>query len=212
MQNPTIPLIDFIPSAAAVRPDGALEIPLSSHNWSGQYPYAPTVTVRLWHTGSEVCVAFAVDERSVRAMATEDQGEVWKDSCVEWFLTFGDWGYYNIEANCCGKILMAHRRSRKVYVKRADGQVLQKIRRYATITDGPFDSRHQSGLWHLTLVIPADAFFADTPTGLSGRTIRANFYKCGDMLLDPHYMSWQPIGTATPDFHRPEFFGTLRFE
>ncbi|MBO7233161.1 MAG: hypothetical protein J6V16_08435, partial [Bacteroidales bacterium] len=25
----------------------------------------------------------------------------------------------------------------------------------------------------------------------------------------PHYLSWQPINTEKPDFHRPEFFGTL---
>jgi hypothetical protein len=40
-------------------------------------------------------------------------------------------------------------------------------------------------------------------------TIRANFYKCGDLTAHPHFLSWNPIDLPKPDFHRPEFFGTL---
>ena len=36
-----------------------------------------------------------------------------------------------------------------------------------------------------------------------------NFYKCGDATEMPHYLSWNPIQTERPDFHRPEFFGEL---
>ena len=27
----------------------------------------------------------------------------------------------------------------------------------------------------------------------------------------PHYLSWMPIDTPKPDFHRPEFFGKINF-
>ncbi|MCF0172470.1 MAG: hypothetical protein HUJ91_01855, partial [Bacteroidales bacterium] len=27
-----------------------------------------------------------------------------------------------------------------------------------------------------------------------------------------HFLSWNPIGTPTPDFHCPEYFGTIEFE
>ena len=40
-------------------------------------------------------------------------------------------------------------------------------------------------------------------------SLRANFYKCGDKTAHPHYLSWSPIHTEKPDFHRPEFFGEL---
>ncbi|MDE5921249.1 MAG: hypothetical protein K2G82_06535, partial [Paramuribaculum sp.] len=26
---------------------------------------------------------------------------------------------------------------------------------------------------------------------------------------EPHYLSWAPITTPQPDFHRPEFFGNI---
>jgi hypothetical protein len=40
----------------------------------------------------------------------------------------------------------------------------------------------------------------------------ANFYKCGDDTSKRHYLSWNPVKTAKPDFHRPEYFGILNFQ
>ena len=41
------------------------------------------------------------------------------------------------------------------------------------------------------------------------KAVRGNFYKCGDKTAHPHFVSWNPVGTPSPDFHRPEFFGEL---
>ena len=41
--------------------------------------------------------------------------------------------------------------------------------------------------------------------------MRANFYKCGDKTLQPHFLSWSPIHSEKPDFHRPEDFGIINF-
>ena len=43
-------------------------------------------------------------------------------------------------------------------------------------------------------------------------TLRLNIYKCGDKTAHPHFLSWAPIRTEKPDFHRPEFFGTAIIE
>ena len=45
-----------------------------------------------------------------------------------------------------------------------------------------------------------------------GKEMGANFYKCGDELPTPHFLSWNPIEWAEPSFHRPEQFGKLIFE
>ena len=42
-----------------------------------------------------------------------------------------------------------------------------------------------------------------------GVILYGNFYKCGDGTAVPHYGMWSPVGTAEPDFHRPEYFGEL---
>lgn len=34
----------------------------------------------------------------------------------------------------------------------------------------------------------------------------ANFYKCGDDLPAPYYLSWNKIIAPKPDFHYPDFF------
>jgi len=55
-------------------------------------------------------------------------------------------------------------------------------------------------------------FFKHRIGSLGGKTVRANFYKCGDELQTPHFLSWNPVRTERPDFHRPDFFGVLEFE
>ena len=40
-------------------------------------------------------------------------------------------------------------------------------------------------------------------------SLKANFYKCGDLTAHTHFLSWSPIDAPKPDFHRPDFFGTL---
>lgn len=49
--------------------------------------------------------------------------------------------------------------------------------------------------------------YDDMPHKLYG-----NFYKGADGSATPHYVSWNPIQTANPDFHCPEYFGTLVLE
>ena len=46
--------------------------------------------------------------------------------------------------------------------------------------------------WEVALVIPYSAFFLHDITSLDGKTLRANFYKCGDKLQTPHFLSWNP--------------------
>ena len=44
---------------------------------------------------------------------------------------------------------------------------------------------------------------------VSGTVIRANCYKCGDLTVKPHYLSWNPVVNPTPDFHRSCDFGAM---
>ena len=38
-----------------------------------------------------------------------------------------------------------------------------------------------------------------------------NFYKCGDLTEIPHYLAWAPLSCDTPDYHRRQDFGCLKF-
>ncbi|MCK4879544.1 MAG: hypothetical protein KAS82_02750 [Bacteroidales bacterium] len=54
-------------------------------------------------------------------------------------------------------------------------------------------------------------FHFSTLDTLSGLDAHANFYKCGDKLKQPHFLSWKPVLCSTPDFHTPRYFGQLSF-
>ena len=41
-------------------------------------------------------------------------------------------------------------------------------------------------------------------------TMYGNLYKCGGE--NQHYVSYYPVQTEKPDFHRPEFFGEFVLE
>ena len=91
--------------------------------------------------------------------------------------------------------------------------MLAGVKRYTTLPCGePFAEREGDNRWSLTLAIPPQALFRHALTDWSGLKARMNLYKCGDNLSHPHFLSWRPIQTEKPDFHRPEFFGEVTFE
>ena len=76
----------------------------------------------------------------------------------------------------------------------APQEVLDKVQRWASLGREAFDERVGECAWEVALVIPYSAFFLHDITSLDGKTLRANFYKCGDKLQTPHFLSWNPIG------------------
>lgn len=65
--------------------------------------------------------------------------------------------------------------------------------------------------WELTLMIPLEVFSYHQINSLKGRQSKVNFFKCGDELPEPHFLAWRNIIAASPDFHLPDFFGTMHF-
>ena len=181
-------------------------------DWQNEYPYAPAVAFRMAHSSGNLLLNYRVSEAFVRAIAAEDNGKVWEDSCCEFFSSPADDGYYyNMECNCAGTLLVACGQGRENR-EHAPRQVLEKVSRWSSLERAPFDTKAAPERWDLALVIPLSAYFKHRIESLSGRTVRANFYKCGDKLPQPHFLSWNRISIDKPDFHRPDFFGELFFE
>lgn len=184
---------------------------IDSNNWPDAFPYTPRVEVRVAHTGNNIILHYRVEEKTVRAVA-EDNGKVWEDACCEFFsIPAADGVYYNIECNCAGQMLIGSGAGRKDR-ERATKEVLDTVKRWSSLGREPFAEKAAPAQWQLVMVIPASAFFKHHITSFAGTTIRANFYKCGDMLQQQHYLSWNPIGLPRPNFHCPEFFGEVVFE
>ena len=180
-------------------------------NWA-EYPYQPDVKFRAAHTGDAILLHYQVTEASVRAVALADDGKVWEDACVEFFLSpEGNDFYYNFECNCATKLLL-HGGPAGGERPTASEEVLMSVKRWASLGTEPFEERVGECTWEVALVIPVSAIFRHEIADLNGKTMRANFYKCGDLLQTPHFLSWAPIELPKPKFHCPEFFGELVFE
>lgn len=215
----TIPRIPRPQSAAevpaALQQAGVAWTPIGQAPWATDYPYRPTAQVRVAHTGDALVVHFRVDEDVVRAVAA-DNGAIWEDSCCEVFLRpTPSLDYYNIECNAAAHMLIGHQHitpDGKRESVRAEATILAGVQRWSSLGNEPFEARPAGGPWQLALIIPVSALWCDHVTDLSGLQTHANFYKCGDGLPRPHFLSWAPLAHPTPKFHLPLQFGEVKFE
>lgn len=179
-------------------------------NWK-TFPYKPQVSFRIARTAREIWIHFFVNEQSVRAVNTEPNQPVYQDSCVEFFVQpVSDGPYMNFEFNAIGTCLsqVGPERAGRQFL---DPDTIRRISTRSSLGNTPFEERKDLHEWNLLVGIPLDLLFGEEDPDLTGKHIRGNFYKCGDKLEVPHYLSWNPIGVERPDFHRPEFFGVLEF-
>jgi hypothetical protein len=182
-------------------------------NWPA-FPYAPFAEFRIAHSDDEIYLQFHVKENDVRATFGYDFGSrPYTDSCVEFFMipAANDSIYYNLEMNCIGHGTFAGRTRREDKQNFGD-DVISQIRRESTLGSEPFGDRDGETEWTMTLAIPKAIYSLSPVQPFSGRTVKANFYKCGDDTKTTHYLSWNPIEIEKPNFHRPDFFGDLYFE
>lgn len=171
----------------------------------------PVVHFAIAHDGTHIYLKYTVQENSIIAKTTENNGPVWQDSCVEFFVIPEDDGvFYNLEMNCIGAKLLYAGKTRQERTPATDATI-DKIIIESSLGSQPFEEQIGYFDWHLTAVIPISCFFQHDIKTLKGKTCRANFYKCGDGLSQPHYLAWNNIETATPDFHTPQYFGEIEF-
>ena len=181
-----------------------------------EYPYKPEVEFRIMHSETEIYLQFHVKENGARATYGHDAGSrPYTDDCVEFFMipSDRDQSYYNLEMNCVGHGTFDYgplggRRYR------CGDEIISQIRRESTLGSEAFGTLEGPQEWTLTLAIPK-RLYAQTDldlTNFSGRTVKANFYKCGDDTAVPHFLSWNPVGSPKPNFHTPQYFGEIRFE
>ncbi|TCK84855.1 carbohydrate-binding family 9-like protein [Albibacterium bauzanense] len=173
------------------------------------YPYKPEVTFKIAYSDQAIVLKFEVNERYIRINTFQTNGPVWEDSCVEFFISFQNSSYYNLEFNALGIALVGYSSSDRSLKKRLPDDIVEKIKSFSTIKS-PIDKEGVN--WCLTLYIPLEVFKFETFQSLKGLSCKANFYKCGDLLPQPHYLSWLPISSPEPNFHLPEFFGKIKFD
>jgi len=179
-------------------------------NWK-EFSYKPDVALAIAYSDHEIFIKYYITENYFKAEKTETNQMVCEDSCVEFFVSPEDDGiYYNIEFNGIGTCLLGTGTGRENSI-RANPDVVSKIRRLTSSGSKPIIENEGEYTWTITVAIPFEVFFHHKVKELKGKTFRANFYKCGDMLKVPHFVTWNPVETQNPDYHQPVYFGLLKF-
>ena len=182
---------------------------IACRNWADEYPYHPVTIFTVGRSDDAIFIDFFVRGNYLRAVNYKNNSPVADDSCVEFFMKLpGSDEYWNFEFNCIGTVNASHRVTRDNPTRLNDEQIAS-IRRYASCGTRPFEEMEGVFAWNLTIAVPFALVGIDANN--LPEYILGNFYKCGAKMSLPHYLSWMPIDTPKPDFHRPEFFGKINF-
>ncbi len=172
------------------------------------FPFRPEVYFAIAYSERSLYLKFYVFEEGIQARYRNTNDPVYRDSCVECFLALnGEKAYYNFEFNCLGTCLAEYGTGR-IGRTRLPTAAIASIRRQAELVNRA-SVRNGKTSWNLTIVLPVEAFVMHSLGSFKGIDVRANFYKCGDDLPLPHYLSWNLIHTPEPDFHVPASFGDV---
>ncbi len=165
-----------------------------------------SATAQLCYDENALYVRLTAKEKNIRAEYTGILDAPCEDSCLEFFFCpkDGDDRYFNVEynPNCC------------IYLGFASclDDLVRLVPEFGILFE-PKAERTSDG-WEITYQIPFSfirRFFPDFKAE-SGKTIRGNFYKCGDLTEKEHYLCWNQITGDKISFHRPCDFGLLEFE
>jgi hypothetical protein len=179
-------------------------------NWPMQFPYKPSCQFKIARSDRSIFIHFKVVESNVRALHAHDQDPVSEDSCVAFFCKNPEQNtYFSFEFNCIGTCHATQREGKELNVNPLSEMKMNSIKRISTLGNSTFDEINGNFEWSLTVEIPfnlIDIQFDNLP-----EILLANFYKCADGTIIPHYLSWSHILTEQPDFHQSGHFGVLNF-
>ncbi len=176
--------------------------------------YEPRVTVRVFHTDKFIYLYYHVPEDRITIRHTLFGSDVFKDSCVEFFINpFPEASaeYVNMEFNALGVMLIGVGKdgddSKRYYFTEKE---LEGFEIVASVKN-PVIGYHGSACWKLYVRVPKSFFERRYGREFTDKETIANFNKCGDETEVEHYGSWNEIASPTPNFHLPQYFGTLIF-
>ena len=207
---PYYPLLDdkSLEEVANALEDGGARFSVESLNWPTAFPYRPLTVITAAHSDRFIYIDFLVRCNYLRAVNYTDNSPVSEDSCVEFFVSPHPDSevYWAFEFNCVGTINAA-RCTRRNECKQLTTDMLKRIGRYSSVGTRPFQEVEGSFIWSVVVAIPLDILgieYHGEPIAMRG-----NFNKCAEATSQPHYLSWAPIKTESPDFHQPDFFGDI---
>jgi len=186
----------------------------------GCYPwdqngYKPRSEARVAYDEKGFHVLLISYEKEIMATREKMNDAVYRDSCMEYFFKpnpENDDRYLNFEFNPLGTLNLGLGSNRYGRLSIIDTPH-EIFHIYPSVTKESLKD-FAGPLWSIQFFIPFE--FIEKYFGKldykSGMKMTGNFYKCAQDTEYPHYGCWNEIISETPDFHRPECFGSLILE
>lgn len=190
------------------------EIPIN--NYMGELPaFRPVVKAKMMYDDANLYLIFRVEDRHVRIQMQKFNESVSTDACVEFFFspeTEFPLRYFNLEINAGGTALMAyHIDGVRKNLTEKDFESVEIAHSLPKKLDQEIS---EPVTWTLEYKLPLEMLkkFSNITMPKKGVTWRANFFKTSSKSSNPHYITWSPVNNPVPQFHLPQFFGTIKFK
>ncbi|MBM3442410.1 MAG: diguanylate cyclase [Bacteroidetes bacterium] len=186
------------------------------HQMGSPSAFTPTVEAKLAYDKANVYVIFRVQDRFVRSLVQEYNGNVSGDSCVEFFFApdaARPLCYFNLEVNAGGTPLIFYIQKPMSDVQRLTGEEIAQIEIAHSMPRIVYPEVEGPVTWTIECRIPLSLLEKYTPVTrpARGKSWKANLYKTGSRTSNPNYLTWSPVEFPRPNFHLPQYFGTLSF-
>ncbi len=188
------------------------------NNYMGKIPgFRPISYVKVMYDESNIYVIFNVNDSCVRSVTKTINGPVWEDACVEFFFAPDSSlpeRYFNVEINCGGIALMYYNIVPKKNYTILEAEEIKKIEIAHTMPETVDPEISHLVNWTLEYRLPINILEKYSKVSRPGKGViwKANFYKTAGNNSNPHWITWSNINQKKPDFHLPQFFGTLKFQ
>jgi len=191
--------------------------PVEIKNYMGKVSiFQPEVKSKMMYNDANLYVIFQVKDRFVKSVTTEFNGPVSTDSCVEFFFSPDSefpLKYFNLEVNAGGTPLMFYISKPMSDLKKLLPEELKQIEIAHSLPATVNPEITEAVTWTIEYKIPISLLrkYANVTHPAKGVKWKANFYKTGSKTSNPNYLTWSFVDNPRPNFHLPQFFGTLIF-
>ncbi|MFA6945177.1 MAG: carbohydrate-binding family 9-like protein [Pedobacter sp.] len=179
--------------------------------------FKPVVEAKMMYDQDNVYVIFRVKDRFVRSRVQEYNGNVSGDSCVEFFFAPDSelpLKYFNLEINAGGTPLIFYVSKPWTEFVKLESSEIKEIEIAHSLPSKVDPEITEPVTWTIEYRIPLSMLgkFSNVTRPAPGVVWKANFYKTGSQTSNPNYITWNFVDNPKPNFHLPQFFGTLIFQ
>jgi hypothetical protein len=180
-------------------------------------PFKPSVEAKMMYDNENVYVIFRVKDKHVRSLVQEYNGNVSGDACVEFFFSpdeaFPE-HYFNLEINAGGTPLIFYVTKPWSGFQKLEADDIKQIEIAHSLPSKVDPEISEPVTWTIEYRVPLSMLkkFSHVTDPKPGVTWKANFYKTASQSTNPHWITWSHVDHPKPNFHLPQFFGTLIFK